>query len=158
MRDIISYEGYECGRLDVDGQIDKPCPSAKFPQLDHYELDAFEDVGEGLSKVLIEKMPSMWWKCEARPKTADAAQFPVEVGYGSTREESIRHFRANYEKVREKYKSRRGASTKNRHRGSGHPLSPATPPDMRVRIGRFSGLRWTVKQRRKSKRGEVGIG
>jgi hypothetical protein len=25
----------------------------------------------------------------------------------------------------------------NRHRGSGHPLSPATPPGMRVRTGRF---------------------
>src|SRR4029077_13430826 len=29
----------------------------------------------------------------------------------------------------------------NRHRGSGHPLSPATPPYMRVRIRRFGGLR-----------------
>jgi len=28
----------------------------------------------------------------------------------------------------------------NRHRGSGHPLSPATPPYMRVRIRRFGGL------------------
>jgi len=28
----------------------------------------------------------------------------------------------------------------NRHRGSGHPLSPATPPYMRVRIRRFSEL------------------
>src|SRR5258705_13355924 len=30
-------------------------------------------------------------------------------------------------------------NTINRHRGSGHPLSPATPPYMRVRIRRFSG-------------------
>jgi hypothetical protein len=28
----------------------------------------------------------------------------------------------------------------NRHRGSGHPLSPATPPYMRVRIRRFDKL------------------
>jgi hypothetical protein len=28
----------------------------------------------------------------------------------------------------------------NRDRGSGRPLSPATPPDVRVRIGRFSKL------------------
>jgi hypothetical protein len=28
----------------------------------------------------------------------------------------------------------------NRHRGTGHPASPATPPDMRVRIRRFGGL------------------
>jgi hypothetical protein len=27
----------------------------------------------------------------------------------------------------------------NRHRGSGHPLPPATRPDMRVRIRRFGG-------------------
>jgi len=32
----------------------------------------------------------------------------------------------------------------NRHRGSGRPLSPATPPYMRVRVRRFSGLRWTL--------------
>jgi hypothetical protein len=29
---------------------------------------------------------------------------------------------------------------KNRHRGTGRPASPATPPDMRVRIRRFGGL------------------
>src|SRR5216684_5439782 len=28
----------------------------------------------------------------------------------------------------------------NRHRGGGRPLSPATPPDMRVRIRRFSSV------------------
>jgi hypothetical protein len=28
----------------------------------------------------------------------------------------------------------------NRHRGTGHPASPATPPDMRVRIRRFGGF------------------
>jgi hypothetical protein len=112
--DRCYYDGYECGRLDIDGQIDKPCTSAKFPQLDGYELDAFENVGEGLLKALIEKMPSMRWKCEARPKTADATQFPVAVGYGSTREESIGDFRANYEKVRQKYKSHRRTITKNK--------------------------------------------
>jgi hypothetical protein len=36
----------------------------------------------------------------------------------------------------------------NRHRGSGRPLSPATPPDMRVRIGRFRGLRIASEQAR----------
>ena len=30
-----------------------------------------------------------------------------------------------------------------RHRGSGRPLSPATPPDKRVRIRRFEKLRST---------------
>ena len=35
-----------------------------------------------------------------------------------------------------------------RHRGSGRPLSPATPPDMRVRIGRFRGLRIAREQAR----------
>jgi hypothetical protein len=44
----------------------------------------------------------------------------------------------------------------NRHRGSGHPLSPATPPYMRVRIRRFSsvGLKHT-QQPRKTERIEV---
>jgi len=41
----------------------------------------------------------------------------------------------------------------NRHRGSGRPLAPATPPDMRVRIGRFRGLRTIeVEQANRSKR------
>src|SRR5580692_11811140 len=44
----------------------------------------------------------------------------------------------------------------NRHRGSGRPLSPATPPDMRGRIGRFSGLRQAIGQPRKTERVEVG--
>src|SRR5580704_9921347 len=30
---------------------------------------------------------------------------------------------------------------RHRHKGSGGPLAPATPPDMPVRIGRFRGLR-----------------
>ena len=46
----------------------------------------------------------------------------------------------------------------NRHRGSGHPLSPATPPDMRVRIGRFRGLRRAIVESRKAERVEVGDG
>jgi len=33
------------------------------------------------------------------------------------------------------------APDRNRHRGSGHPLSPATPPYMRVRIRRFSSVK-----------------
>src|SRR6266513_1711635 len=51
---------------------------------------------------------------------------------------------------------RRRLSQKKRHRGSGRPLSPATPPDMRVRIGRFRGLRKTSEQPRKPERVEVG--
>jgi len=46
----------------------------------------------------------------------------------------------------------------NRHRGSGHPLSPATPPDMRVRIGRFRGLREVIEESRKAKRVKVRNG
>jgi hypothetical protein len=42
--------------------------------------------------------------------------------------------------------------TGKRHRGSGRPLSPATPPYMRVRVRRFSGLRNTVEQARETKR------
>src|SRR6202030_4437426 len=43
----------------------------------------------------------------------------------------------------------------NRHRGSGRPLSPATPPDMRVRIGRFGGVRIASEQARETERIEV---
>ena len=47
----------------------------------------------------------------------------------------------------------------NRHRGSGHPLSPATPPDMRVRIRRFGRIELrTSEQPGKSKCVEVGDG
>jgi hypothetical protein len=108
------YDGYDCGRLDVDGQIDKPCPSAKFPQLEDYELDAFENVGKGLLSALIERMPSMRWKCEARPKTSDAAQFPMALGYGSSRKEAIGHVRASYEKDRQKYKLSRRVIAQNK--------------------------------------------
>src|SRR5271157_3675090 len=34
----------------------------------------------------------------------------------------------------------RNDKIKDRHRGNGHPSSPATPPDMRGRIRRFGGL------------------
>src|SRR5271169_5607118 len=44
----------------------------------------------------------------------------------------------------------------NRHRGSGHPLSPATPPYMRVRIRRFSSVELKqIQQSRKTERIEV---
>ena len=36
-----------------------------------------------------------------------------------------------------------GGKTGDRHRGSSHLLSPATPPDKRVRIRRFEELRST---------------
>jgi len=44
----------------------------------------------------------------------------------------------------------------NRHRGSGHPLSPAPPPYMRVRIRRFSSVELErIQQPRKTARIEV---
>src|SRR6266568_2746441 len=47
-------------------------------------------------------------------------------------------------------------SSANRHRGSGHPLSPATPPDLRVRIRRFSSVELEhIEQPRKTERIEV---
>jgi hypothetical protein len=45
----------------------------------------------------------------------------------------------------------------NRHRGSSHPLLPATPPYMRVRIRRFDKVKLSF-QSRKRERVEVGIG
>jgi hypothetical protein len=47
-------------------------------------------------------------------------------------------------------------SASNRHRGSGRPLSPATPPYVRVRIRRFSSVELEyVQQPRKTERIEV---
>src|SRR5438046_10235501 len=47
----------------------------------------------------------------------------------------------------------------NRHRGGGHPPTPATPPCVRVRTRRFELVALTpIDQRRKSKRFEVGVG
>src|SRR5713101_5029077 len=47
-------------------------------------------------------------------------------------------------------------SASNRHRGSGRPLAPATPPDMRVRIRRFSSVELEhIQQPRKTERIEV---
>src|SRR5947208_2618222 len=46
---------------------------------------------------------------------------------------------------------------KNRHRGSGHPLAPATPPYMRVRIRRFGRVE-LPRQARKTDRVEVSVG
>src|ERR1039458_4838288 len=45
----------------------------------------------------------------------------------------------------------------NRHRGTGRPASPATPPDMRVRIRRFGGLSRPHDHRRKPELVKVGI-
>src|SRR5438552_1659604 len=46
-----------------------------------------------------------------------------------------------------------------RHRGGGHPPTPATPPCVRVRTRRFELVALTaIDQRRKSKRFEVSIG
>src|SRR5205823_14751799 len=45
----------------------------------------------------------------------------------------------------------------NRHRGSGHPLAPATPPYMRVRIRRFGRVE-LPRQARKTDRVEVSVG
>jgi len=42
-----------------------------------------------------------------------------------------------------------------RPRWDGHPSAPATPPDMRVRIRRFRGLRIASEQARETKRIEV---
>ncbi|MGA8622243.1 MAG: hypothetical protein WB660_27445, partial [Candidatus Sulfotelmatobacter sp.] len=42
----------------------------------------------------------------------------------------------------------------NRHRGTGRPASPATPPDMRVRIRRFGGLSRAHDHRRESELGK----
>ena len=60
------------------------------------------------------------------------------------------------------HSNRRLAAThlqRNRHRGTGHPASPATPPYMRVRIRRFGGLSWASTDHGwKPELGEVGIG
>ena len=54
------------------------------------------------------------------------------------------------------YRLRAKMAEGNRHRGSGHPLSPATPPDMRVRIRRFSSVELEyVQQPRKTEHIEV---
>src|SRR5215472_16225417 len=46
-----------------------------------------------------------------------------------------------------------------RHRGGGHPPTPATPPCVRVRTRRFELVALTpIDQRRKAERFEVGIG
>src|SRR5580658_950980 len=46
-----------------------------------------------------------------------------------------------------------------RHRGGGHPPTPATPPCVRVRTRRFESVTLTaIDQGRKSKRFEVGVG
>src|SRR5439155_27099785 len=46
-----------------------------------------------------------------------------------------------------------------RHRGGGHPPTPATPPCVRVRTRRFELVALTaIDQRRKSQRFEVSIG
>ena len=45
-----------------------------------------------------------------------------------------------------------------RHRGGGHPPTPATPPCVRVRTRRFESVALTpIDQRRKSERFEVRI-
>jgi len=52
---------------------------------------------------------------------------------------------------------RLGRFSANRHRGTGRPASPATPPDMRVRIRRFGGLSRPHDHRRESELSKVSI-
>src|SRR6266699_7222865 len=48
------------------------------------------------------------------------------------------------------------AAARNRHRGESHLSAPATPPDMRVRIRRFSSVELEhIEQPRKTERIEV---
>src|SRR5207245_6913628 len=50
-------------------------------------------------------------------------------------------------------------ASSDRHRGGGHPPTPATPPCVRVRTRRFELVALTpIDQCRKSKRFEVGVG
>ena len=46
----------------------------------------------------------------------------------------------------------------NRHRGESYLSSPATPPDMRVRIGRFRGLRKSIEELGETEGGKVRNG
>ena len=49
--------------------------------------------------------------------------------------------------------------TSHRYRGAGRPATPATPPGMRVRTGRFGGLSWIrTHHGRKPELSKVGIG
>src|SRR5208282_5581467 len=55
-------------------------------------------------------------------------------------------------------RSCRTCSAYNRHRGSGRPLAPATPPYMRVRIRRFGGVELPRAQVGKTEGVEVSVG
>ena len=50
-------------------------------------------------------------------------------------------------------------SARDRHRGGGHPPTPATPPCVRVRTRRFETVTLTaLEQRRKTTRAKIRIG
>jgi len=68
------------------------------------------------------------------------------------------HWARTFELRAAPHGSQRMCIAANRHRGSGHPLAPATPPDMRVRIGRFRGLGQAIEESRKTERVKVADG
>src|SRR5205807_3695167 len=61
--------------------------------------------------------------------------------------------------MRESARDSINTSAFDRHRGGGHPPTPATPPCVRVRTRRFELVTLAcIDQRWKSERGEVSIG
>jgi hypothetical protein len=99
------FVSYSCGRYEIDGDVDRPCPSAKFPSFDEYRLQSIENTGGPIMKALIARDPSMRWKCEASPLTVHAQQFSLSPGYAPTKEEAEQRILENYQKLGEKWQA-----------------------------------------------------
>lgn len=74
-----TYETFECGYAQVDGHMERPCPSdPKFPKLEDYEFHFQAIEGD-----------SHWkWTCFAIGRTRESRALQLLSGYGRTKEEA----------------------------------------------------------------------
>lgn len=86
-RDFDVIETFACGFRTFGRTIQSLCPSdPQYPSLDDYTL-VTERVDNGINAQ---------WRCEARPKTAQAKKVHVDSGLGASEEAVRRKVQANY--------------------------------------------------------------
>jgi TIR domain len=89
------FEEFECGYSNVDGQMQRPCPSdRKFPKLGDYQFNYAEVKGDSYWK----------WQCVANGKTEEARLLTIMPGLGRTKEEARQRVEESYKRYAKPWK------------------------------------------------------
>lgn len=82
-----TYETFECGYAQIDGCMERPCPSdPKFPKLEDYEFHFQEIEGD-----------SHWkWTCFAIGRTRESRALQLLSSHGRTKEEARKRVEDSY--------------------------------------------------------------